>query len=59
MVGKLIYLTHTRPDISFAVSYISHFLSNPSVDHLEAMNCILRYLKKDPGKGLMFRKTIN
>ena len=48
LVGKLIYMTHTRPDI----------IGNPSVDHLEAMNRILRYLKKDPEKGLMFKKTI-
>ena len=58
-MGKLIYLTHTRPDISFAVSIVSQFLDNPSIDHLEAVNCILRYLKKDLGKGLMIRKTIN
>lgn len=57
LVGKLIYLTHTRPDISFAVSMVSQFLANPSVDHMEAVNRILKYLKKDPGKGLMFRKS--
>ena len=59
LVGKLIYLTHTRLDISFAVSIVSQFLGNPSIDHLEAVNRILKYLKKDLGKGLMFRKTIN
>ncbi|EXC26652.1 Bifunctional phosphatase IMPL2 [Morus notabilis] len=59
LVGKLIYLTHTRPDINFAVSLVSQFMGNPSIDHMEAVNRILRYLKKDPGKGLMFRKTVN
>lgn len=59
LVGKLIYLTHTRPDISFAVSLVSQFLSNPSETHMEAVYRILRYLKRDPGKGLMFKKTLN
>lgn len=57
LVGKLIYLTHTRPDISFAVSIVSQFLSNPSKDHLEAVYRILRYIKRDPGKGLLFTKS--
>ena len=53
------YLIHTPLDISFAISIISQFLSNPSVDHLEAVISILRYMKKYLRKGLMFRKTIN
>ena len=57
LVGKLIYLTHTRPDISFAVSIVSQFLSNPSEVHMEAVHRILRYIKKDPGRGLMFTKS--
>ncbi|EXB62181.1 hypothetical protein L484_017568 [Morus notabilis] len=59
LVGKLIYLTHMCLDISFAVSRVSQFLSNPSVTHMEAVDRILRYLKRDPGKGLMFKKTLN
>jgi len=59
LVGRLIYLTHTRPDISFAVSRVSQFLNNPSKDHMEAVTRILRFLKKDPGKGLLFKKTAN
>lgn len=43
LVGKLIYFTHTRLDISFAVSIVSQFLGNPLVDHMEEVNCILRY----------------
>eukprot|EP00253_Pinus_taeda_P012151 PITA_12151 len=33
LVGSLVYLTATRPDISFAVSYISRFMSTPNADH--------------------------
>lgn len=56
VVGKLIYLTYTRPDISFAVSIVSQFLSNPLEDHMETVYRILRYIKKDPAKELMFTK---
>lgn len=59
LVGKLIYLTHTRPDISFAVSIVSQFMNFPTKEHMDAVYRILRYLKKDPGKGLMFKKTLN
>ncbi|KAL0561215.1 hypothetical protein IC582_001637 [Cucumis melo] len=57
LVGKLIYLSHTRPDISFAVSVVSQFMQAPYEKHMEVVNRILRYLKNTPGKGLMFRKT--
>ena len=56
-VGKLIYLSHTRPDIFFAVSVVSQFMQAPYEKHMEAINKIMRYLKTTPGKGLMFRKT--
>lgn len=56
LVGKLIYLAHTRPDIGFPVSVVSQFMNNPSEEHMEAVFRILRYLKSDPGKGLFFRK---
>ncbi|XP_024023550.1 uncharacterized protein LOC112092229 [Morus notabilis] len=59
LVGRLIYLTHTRPNISFAVSHVSQFLNNPSKDHMEAVTRILMYLKKDLRKGLLFKKTAN
>ncbi|KAL0559507.1 hypothetical protein IC582_004120 [Cucumis melo] len=57
LVGKLIYISHTRPDISFAVSVVSQFMQAPYEKHMEAVNKILRYLKNTHGKGLMFRKT--
>ncbi|KAA0037323.1 Beta-galactosidase [Cucumis melo var. makuwa] len=57
LVGKLIYLSHTRPDISFAVSTVSRFMQAPYEEHMEVVKRILRYLKTTPGKRLMFRKT--
>ena len=56
LVGKLIYLSHTRPDIAFAVSLVSQFMHSPNEDHLQAVFRILRYLKGSPGKGLLFTK---
>jgi hypothetical protein len=55
LAGRLIYLSHTRPDIAFAVSVISQFMHAPGPAHFEAVFRILRYLKGTPGKGLMFR----
>ena len=57
LVGKLIYLSHTRPDIGFSVSVVSQFMNDPTKEHMEAVNRILRYLKMTPGKGLYFRKN--
>ena len=42
LVGKLIYLSHTRPDIAYSVSVVSQHMNNPSENHLEAVNRILR-----------------
>ncbi|CAJ2653166.1 unnamed protein product [Trifolium pratense] len=57
LVGKLIYLSHTRPDIAFSVSVVSQFMHSSFEEHLEAVYRILRYLKANPGKGLFFKKT--
>ncbi|CAL9022112.1 unnamed protein product, partial [Prunus brigantina] len=56
LVGRLIYLSHTRPDIAYAVSVVSQFMHSPSEDHMNSVLRILRYLKSAPGKGLMFSK---
>ena len=55
-MGKLIYLSHTRLDIAYAVSLVSQFIHHPSEDHMNTVLQILRYLKSFSGKGLMFKK---
>uniref|UniRef100_A0A2N9HRI1 Reverse transcriptase Ty1/copia-type domain-containing protein n=1 Tax=Fagus sylvatica TaxID=28930 RepID=A0A2N9HRI1_FAGSY len=57
LVGKLIYLTITRPDISYAVSIVSQFMTNPRVPHMNAVIRILKYLKNAPGRGLFYRSS--
>ncbi|RDX78328.1 Copia protein, partial [Mucuna pruriens] len=56
LVEKLIYLSHTRPDIAYVVSVVSQFMHNLRERHLQAVERILQYLKASPGKGFLFRK---
>lgn len=50
LVGKLIYLTITHPDIAHAVSLVSQHMHAPRTTHLQAVKRILRYLKGSPGR---------
>jgi hypothetical protein len=59
LVGRLIYLSHTRPDIAFAVSVVSQFMHNPKTHHMDAVNRIIRYLKGCPGRGLLYKSCGN
>ncbi|XP_058726937.1 secreted RxLR effector protein 161-like [Vicia villosa] len=54
LVGRLNYLTVTRPNITFAVSIVSQFLNAPFDTHCNAISRILRYIKNAPGKGLLY-----
>ncbi|RVW93300.1 Retrovirus-related Pol polyprotein from transposon RE1 [Vitis vinifera] len=57
VVGKLNYLTVTRPDIAYAVSVVSQFTSAPTIKHWAALEQILCYLKKAPGSKFDRRST--
>ncbi|GJU91602.1 ribonuclease H-like domain-containing protein [Tanacetum coccineum] len=52
LMGKLIYLTNTRPDISYVVHCLSHFMHSPLRSHLKIAFKMLRYLKSYPGLGI-------
>ncbi|GJR74301.1 putative RNA-directed DNA polymerase [Tanacetum coccineum] len=55
MVGKLIYLSHTRPDIAYTVGVVSQFMHQPQKNHMKAVLRILRYLKGTTGHGVLFK----
>ncbi|KAJ6293717.1 hypothetical protein OIU76_021890 [Salix suchowensis] len=57
LVGKLIYLTITRPDITYAVSLVSQFMHAPTDHHLSMVKRILRYLKGTIGRGLVMSRN--
>lgn len=56
LVGRFIYLTITRPDITYAVSVVSQFLHAPTTVHLDVVYCILRYLKDNPSACLLYSR---
>ena len=54
LIWRLLYLTHTRSDISFAVHKLSQFISNPREPYMITALRVLRYLKGCLGLGLFF-----
>lgn len=56
LVGRLMYLAHTRPDLAYALSVVSQYMRNPGEQHMNAVMRILRYLKTAPGKGNFFHQ---
>ncbi|XP_075499123.1 uncharacterized protein LOC142537497 [Primulina tabacum] len=53
LVGKLIYLTVTRPDLFYVVQNLSQFLHSPKKSHMDAAIRVVRYLKSAPGLGIL------
>lgn len=54
LIGRLLYLNITRPDISFSIPKISQFVSNPRVPHYEVPCHLVRYIKQSPRQGFFY-----
>lgn len=59
LIGSLIYLTNTRPDLSYAVSILSRFMQEPRDSHWNAAKRVLRYIQGTKDFGLLYTKTKN
>nr|GEV49377.1 ribonuclease H-like domain-containing protein [Tanacetum cinerariifolium] len=55
LIGKLIYLTHTRPDIAYSVHCLAQYMHSPLKSHLSYALNVLRYLKGAPSKGIRYK----
>jgi len=56
MIGKLMYVVHTRPDIAHAIGIVARFSANPRESHMTTVKRILRYLKNTEEFGLCYRR---
>ncbi|XP_060674829.1 secreted RxLR effector protein 161-like [Ziziphus jujuba] len=59
LIGSLLYLTITRPDIMYATSLLSRFMQNPTQVHYGAIKIILRYLHGTKDYGIWYRPISN
>ncbi|XP_014511781.1 uncharacterized protein LOC106770488 [Vigna radiata var. radiata] len=57
LIRRLIYLTNTHPDITYAVHHLSQYLASPTQAHHQAAFRILRYIKNTPGQGIFLKAT--
>ena len=55
LVGRLIYLSFTRPDLAYSVHILSQFLGAPCRDYWDAAIRVVQYLKGCPGQGILLR----
>jgi hypothetical protein len=54
LVGSLRYLTHTRPDLAFSVTYVSWFMQRPMMEHQQAVKRIIHYVAGTLDHGLYY-----
>ena len=57
LIRKLMYLSHTHPDICYTINVLSQFMRAPRTSHFQAANTILKYLKGMSGLGITYNLT--
>jgi hypothetical protein len=55
IVGSLIYLTITRPDLSYPIGVISQYMARPTEEHLQSALHILRYVSGTKDREVLYR----
>lgn len=59
LVGRLHYLTITRPDIAFATKLLIQFMHSPKISHTDTYMKMVRYVKREPGLGILMNVDVN
>ncbi|XP_062013804.1 secreted RxLR effector protein 161-like [Rosa rugosa] len=59
VVGCLMYLAATRPDLMYVISLISRFMGSPTELHMQAVKRVLRYLKGTVDLGILYKRNGN
>jgi hypothetical protein len=59
MIGSLLYLTTSRPDIAFNVGICAHFQANPKESHLTTIKRIIKYVNDTINHGLWYSRETN
>ncbi|XP_019171190.1 PREDICTED: uncharacterized protein LOC109166755 [Ipomoea nil] len=54
LVGRLLYLTATRPDLTYTTQQLSQFVDSPTSEHMSAAHRVLHYIKGAPRQGLLY-----
>lgn len=55
----LLYLTHSRPEISYSICRLSQYMSKPIAIHMHATMQILKYVKNGPTLGMFFHDNLS
>ena len=55
LIGRIIYLAVTRPDLAYSVHLLAQFMQKPKLAHWNAALRVVRYLKGNPGQGILLR----
>ncbi|KAJ0018729.1 hypothetical protein Pint_10874 [Pistacia integerrima] len=53
LIGRILYLTLTRPNIRYPIQVLSQYMDCPTTTHLTTAHKVLRYLKNAPGQGIL------
>ena len=59
MIGSLLYLTTSRPDISYSVGVCARYQTNPKESHMTALKRIIKYVKTTTNFGVWYSKDTN